>query len=106
MIYTNRNYLRYKLNYSKLKDIDMWQAHWSEIKPVDTGDRLKIWQYGHGKVSGIEAKTDLNFGYFDTVEDYRKSVIEASGIEQQTVDYLNDYKYADDLWRKLYLAIK
>ena len=106
MIYTNRNYLRYKLNYDKLRDIDMWQAHWSEIKPIDTGDKLKIWQYGHGKVSGIEGNTDRNFGYFDTVNDYRSEVVKATGIEQQTVDYINEYKYANDLWRKLYLAIK
>jgi len=105
MIYTNRNYIRYKLNYNKLRDIPMWQAHWSSVKPEDTGEALKIWQYSSGRVNGIETETDLNYGFFKTVSFYQREVTRLTGIEEQTVDYINKYQYSEELWKKIWLAI-
>ena len=34
--------------------------------------------------------------------DYAEIVCQKCGLEQQTRDYLDKYKYANDLWRKLY----
>lgn len=64
-IYTNRNYMTYKLNYGDLKQWDIWQAHWSSTKPSDCGEKLVIWQYGIGQLNGIKGQFDMNYGYFD-----------------------------------------
>lgn len=37
--------------------------------------------------------------------DYENIVCAKCGLEQQTRDYINNYKYAVDLWRKLYLQM-
>ena len=39
-------------------------------------------------------------------EDYADLVCEKCGFEEQTREYLDAYRYADDLWRKLWLAMK
>ncbi len=39
-------------------------------------------------------------------EDYATKVCEKCGLEAQTRAYLNKYKYADDLWRKLWEAMQ
>lgn len=39
-------------------------------------------------------------------EDYASLVCRKCGLEAQTKAYLNRYKYADDLWRKLWEAMK
>ena len=51
---------------------------------------------------GIENKV----GYFGETVDYAKIVAQKCGFEQQTIDYLNQYTYAADLWRKLYLQMQ
>lgn len=38
--------------------------------------------------------------------DYAALVVQKCGLEQQTKDYLDAYKYAKDLWRKLYEQMK
>ncbi len=38
--------------------------------------------------------------------DYASFVCQKCGLEEQTKRYLNEYKYASDLWRKLWLAIE
>ena len=105
MIYTNRNYLRYKLDHSRLRHLDVWQAHWSDVKPKDCGEKLKIWQYGSGKLPGFDTAVDLDYGLFELVTEYRKAVIEKTGILPQTAEYIDGYKYSKDLWKKLYEAM-
>ena len=39
-------------------------------------------------------------------EDYASLVASRCGFEEQTVAYLNQYKFASDLWRKLWLAME
>ena len=69
MLYTNKNYLTYHLDYSKLKQWDIWQAWYhkpySDQMPPKDVDKLCIWQWGTGKVDGIKDDVDLNIFYKD-----------------------------------------
>ncbi len=69
MVYTNPNYLTYRLE--RIPDRDLWLALWrdKERKPIGY-DTMKIWQYGAESVKGINGNVDSNFGYFEVaVED-------------------------------------
>lgn len=69
MVYTNPNYLTYRLE--RIPDRDLWLALWrdKERKPVGY-DTMKVWQYGAEAVGGIKGFVDSNFGYFEVaVED-------------------------------------
>lgn len=44
--------------------------------------------------------------YLETDADYADLVCEKCGFEAQTREYLDAYKYAPDLWRKLWFAMK
>lgn len=44
--------------------------------------------------------------YLETDADYAALVCEKCGFEEQTREYLDSYKYAGDLWRKLWDAMK
>lgn len=70
MVYTNPNYLVYRLE--RIPDHDLWLALWRDKSRKPTGyDTMKIWQYGAETVKGISTgEVDSNFGYFDVaVED-------------------------------------
>lgn len=70
MVYTNPNYLVYRLE--RIPDHDLWLALWRDKSRKPTGyDTMKIWQYGAETVKGISnGEVDSNFGYFDVaVED-------------------------------------
>ncbi len=70
MVYTNPNYLVYRLD--KLPTHDLWLALWRDKDRKPTGyDNMKIWQYGAETVRGISTgAVDSNYGYFDVaVED-------------------------------------
>ncbi len=70
MVYTNPNYLIYRLE--RIPDYDLWLALWRDKSRKPTGyDNMKIWQYGAETVKGISTgEVDSNFGYFDVaVED-------------------------------------
>lgn len=69
MVYTNPNYLTYRLE--RIPDHDLWLALWrdKERKPIGY-DTMKIWQYGAETVKGINGYVDSNYGYFEVaVED-------------------------------------
>ncbi|MEA4831855.1 MAG: GH25 family lysozyme [Oscillospiraceae bacterium] len=105
MLYTNRNYMRYRLDMKLLADLDIWQAHWSETKPDDCGEKLKIWQYGFDSVRGIYGRTDVNIGFWVPESFYEEQTARICGFEQCTIDYINKYEYAKELWRKIYNAV-
>ena len=69
MVYTNPNYLTYRLE--RIPDRDLWLALWrdKERKPIGY-DTMKIWQYGAESVGGIKGEVDSNYGYFEVaIED-------------------------------------
>lgn len=64
MVYTNPNYLTYRLE--RIPDRDLWLALWRDKERKPTGyDTMKIWQYGAETVKGINGNVDSNFGYFE-----------------------------------------
>ena len=69
MVYTNPNYLTYRLE--RIPDRDLWLALWRDKERKPTGyDTMKIWQYGAETVKGINGNVDSNYGYFEVaVED-------------------------------------
>ena len=108
----------------------IYMCHMSERK-VKTGDTVKA-----GDVIGIEGNTGYSFGSHCHFEvrtaagtsvnpapflgiqnsvgthsvkaepDYATLVCQKCGFEPQTKAYLDNYKYAKDLWRKLWGAMK
>jgi len=64
MVYTNPNYIRYKLCCEP--DWDLWLAQWREKqRGVPVGHpRLKIWQWGAASINGAKGLVDSNIGVF------------------------------------------
>lgn len=70
MLYTNPNYLIYRLG--DVSKYDLWLALWRDKSRTPIGyDNMAIWQYGAEDVNGVRTgAVDSNFGYFDVaVED-------------------------------------
>lgn len=84
MLYTNRTYLRNKLDAERLSHLPLWRAHWlsGEVSPSDAptdyANNMKIWQWGAERVDGISGTVDANFGYF-TDMDIKKSKAKVRG---------------------------
>lgn len=70
LIYTNPDFLVYKLPASFRNDHDIWLAHWGVSRPFQV-PYLQMWQYGAGYVDGIRGLVDLDVGYYDTREQIR-----------------------------------
>ncbi len=64
MLYTNPNYLTYRLDRGALGAYDIWLAHYNVAKPMQVA-QMKIWQYGYTAVDGVRGQVDGNRGYFD-----------------------------------------
>ena len=64
MLYTNPNYLTYRFALGAFDDYDIWLSHWGVKKPMAVPN-TRIWQYGLGRVNGINADVDMDEGYFD-----------------------------------------
>lgn len=75
MVYTNPNYLTWRLD--KIPPHDLWLALWRDKTRTPTGyDNMQIWQYGVETVKGISGNVDSNYGYFDiAVEDVPPKLI-------------------------------
>lgn len=64
MIYANLDYLKNKINDSKLDRYDKWLAQWSS-KPT-YNKPFGMWQYtSDGAVNGINGRVDMNIAYKD-----------------------------------------
>ena len=72
MVYTNPNYIKYKLRCEP--QWDLWLAQWRDKRrgaPIGH-PRLKIWQWGASAVNGIKNNVDSNVGAFWLpAEDFR-----------------------------------
>ena len=76
MVYTNPNYLIYRLN--DVSKYDLWLALWRDKSRKPTGyDNMRIWQYGAENVNGVRTgAVDSNYGYFDVaVEEVPKPTV-------------------------------
>lgn len=109
--YTNTDHVQSYINAGSIP-YPMWRAHYQSNANAEKApfslENVIAWQYSSsGSVEGIKNATDLNYGYFELSEpDYATLVCVKCGLEQQTKAYLNAYKYASDLWRKLYGQMK
>ena len=112
MVYTNPDFLRNRMQ--NLTEYGLWLALWRDQKLVPTAEQypnLRIWQWGTEKVAGIAGKPDANFGTADLLGkpakpvDYAEQVRQRAGLAAVTMQYLAQYRYADDLMRKLYEAM-
>ncbi len=63
MLYANPNFLIYRFEPGAFDSKDLWLAHWGVSKPYE-GTNPLIWQFGAGRIDGINADVDHNYGYF------------------------------------------
>lgn len=108
MNYTNIDYLNKGFS-SLTSKYDTWLAQWSVKTPSKP---CGIWQYSdNGKVAGIAGKVDMNYSYHDYAEiinkmrnkkDNNRAIVkEKAGLEEITMQYLDNYKYSKELYKKL-----
>lgn len=87
MLYASKYWLKRKLDYSRLKNYDIWLAQWAS-KPTWTGN-FGIWQYSStGKVDGINSDVDLDVAY----RDYPSIINKKEHWAQKYYDYLTKEK--------------
>lgn len=121
MIYTNPNFLTYRLN--GIFTWKLWLALWrskTNVPAVDQYPNLTLWQWGGEPVSGITTgNVDSNLeitpkpAETKTAEtkpeekvDYAAEVCKKAGLQTETRTFIDCYKWAEDLWKKLYNAMK
>ena len=73
MLYTNLDWLTYKLDAAALSAYDVWLAAWRKTRPASYAHG--IWQYGGGPVDGIAGNVDLDIAY----KDY-PAIMKAAGL--------------------------
>jgi Lyzozyme M1 (1,4-beta-N-acetylmuramidase) len=133
MNYTNPDYIN-KYFGSIAGEYDLWCASWGSKKPQMKLGIWQYEVRGSesdvkarpqratvvGKVNGIVGAVDMNYAYVDYPKliranglnnltpmkvDYADLVCKKCGLEEQTKVFLSEYKYASDLWRKLWEAM-
>jgi len=108
MVYTNPNFLKYRLN--PISEIPLWLALWRpfKLKPVGYGE--KIWQHGGGRVLGIRTgNVDLDamwemppiMNQKDKPFDYSVPVMAQTELDIDEYEHINKKK---SIWKKLYDA--
>lgn len=73
MLYSNPNYLVYKLG--DVSRWDLWLAYWNTSEAQAKMYSPKIWQYGAGTYAGMK-NVDMNYGYFANPEKVQKEAQE------------------------------
>ena len=110
MIYASQSWFMGRLRSDKLKKYAKWIAWWYEKAKFDTKEYL-IWQKSSkGKIEGINGNVDINEAFIDfpTQIKYLQMIVKIqqikmmTGLEDITLQYLNCYKYNDDLMIKLF----
>jgi len=133
MNYTNPDYIN-KYFDSIVSEYDLWCASWGSKKPSMKHGIWQYEVRGsasdvkarpqratiEGKVNGIVGAVDMNYAHVDYptliranglnnlvpyTPNYADLVCKKCGLEEQTKTDLNSYKYAADLWRKLWEAM-
>lgn len=120
-VYLNPDYIKYKVDYEKLKAYPLWEASWVNNTITDFSVPKKgmpflernpfLWQFGKGHVLGIEGDVDLNYGYFvadtdNTPQDWSKEAVEwavKNGILKG--DENGDYKLRDNITTERFITM-
>lgn len=88
MLYTNSDWRKNKLDYTKLSNYLLWQAHYTASRPAAVDDKVAIWQYsGSGKVNGISGNVDMNWAFVDLSASCAKATATVQS-KTKTVDEL------------------
>lgn len=117
MVYTNPNYLQYRLN--GIFTWKLWLALWRDKTDAPKADQypnLTLWQWGGETVKGITTgNVDANFEITakpkpaepkpEVKADYAAEVCKKAGLQTETRAFLDCYKWSDSLWEKLYKAM-
>lgn len=85
--------------------VPLWLAHWGVTKPAY--DNI-MWQYGAMKVPGIGI-ADVNWATSYTIYGGmpdEKFIASEVGLAPVTIQYLKQYRYGDELIRKLAAALR
>lgn len=108
MVYTNPDFLTYRLN--SVETWKLWLALWRDKNNVPTVKQypnLTLWQWGLEGVDGINGNVDANFEIVEKHDvDYAAEVCKKAGLQTETRAFIDSYKFADALWEKLYNAMK
>ena len=92
-LYLNRDYIQNHLNYAGLKQYPLWQAAWTTS--------------GNTSFAAVSpAKKPTAYGNNSAAPDYAALVCKKAGLEPQTKDFINTYKWANFLWEKLWKAMQ
>ena len=106
MLYINTDWRRNKLDYARLSNYLLWQAHYPfgySYKPMDIlyngrppaiDEKVAVWQCtGVGRVSGISGNVDMNWGFID-LDANQKTASDAPAVPK-IGDPLGDVLYSD-----------
>lgn len=110
MIYASQSWFMGRLRSEKLNKYAKWIAWWYKKAEFDKSI-YPIWQYtSEGKIDGINGNVDLNESYVDFPKQlkYLQMIVKIqqikmmTGLADITLQYLNCYKWNDDLMIKLF----
>ena len=98
MLYTNPNYIKYRLPSGVFDNSEIWLAHYGVAKPMAVPN-TRIWQKGTDRVSGVGGVCDVNEGYFsEAIPAIAK--LAALGVIANPVywcEHYDDVRYLDEL---------
>lgn len=87
ILYTNYNWLKNKLDYSRLKEYKLWYAAPDASKPAYD---CAVWQYSwKGRINGISGDVDMNYCYDDTLFTNSKSTSTSASSMSDKTKFLN-----------------
>ena len=90
MIYANLDWLKNKINNTRLDRFDKWVAQWSS--QCTYNKQYGIWQYtSNGTVDGINGRVDMNISYKDYPSIIKGTTQPTKPVEQPKTDLI-DYK--------------
>lgn len=90
MLYSNPNYLTYRL--PDMRRYDLWLAYWGTTEARALSYNPKIWQYGTDSVANMRV-VDVNRGYFSVKEEGNRAEPEKA---QNGAGILQNHPVADD----------
>lgn len=101
MLYTNPNYLKYRLPAGAFDESEIWLAHYNVDKPMAVPN-TRIWQKGTDRVSGVNGVCDVNEGYFSPAIPAlcRLAAGGVIGSPAYWCEHYSDVKYLDELITK------
>lgn len=107
MLYTNPNYLKYRLPDGAFDRADIWLAHYGVPKPMAVPN-TRIWQKGTDRVSGVNGVCDVNEGYFSEAIPAicRLASLGVIGSPAYWCEHYGDVRYLDELFIKTEAVIK